>query len=264
MKYPAPPSPSFRRCVVCTLALVLAVFQAGCAGWPTPQTRVARFDASHGEIFSVFGASPLDYTEFGRMMNEAGFKVIEEGESLSPSSLASVRLLVIAGPTRPLEEAEVKAVNQFVLDGGRLLVLLHIAPPVARLTESFNIFVSNFVISEKDNSIAGQSQDFYVMRFAEHALADGLSRMAVYGTWGLLAEDPAKVIAETSADAWVDLDRDGKVGAEEPRQAFGIIATAQPGQGRVVVVADDAPFATRFLAEADNRVLAKNILQWLK
>lgn len=264
MKYPAPPTGFFHHRVLWALALLLVVFQAGCAGGPRPKARVARFDAAHGEIFSVFGASPLDYTEFGRMMVEAGFEVIEGRDPLSLSSLASVSLLVVAGPTRPLEEAEIKAVNQFVLDGGRLLVLLHVAPPVARLTESFNIFVSNFVISEKDNTIEGKPQDFYVMRFADHALADGLSRIAVYGTWGLLAETPAKVIAETSAEAWVDLNRDGRANGEEPRLAFGIIAMAQPGQGRVVVVADDAPFATRFLAEADNRVLAENILQWLK
>ena len=246
------------------MGLFLATFLAGCAGWPGARRPLARFDSSHGEIFSAFGDGPLDYTDFGRMMGETGFDVIERAEPLSPASLADIHLLIIAGPTRPFEDTEVETIHQFVINGGRLLVLLHIAPPVARLTESFSIFVSNFVISEPEETLQGNPQDFGVTRFTDHKLTQGLSRISVYGTWGLLAEDPARIIAETSPEAWVDLDRNARVDDEEPRQSFGIIAVAQPGKGRVVVVADDAPFATRFLSEADNRVLAGNILQWLK
>jgi len=246
------------------MGILLLLFLTTCAGWPSSKRPLARFDSSHGEIFSVFGDGPLDYTAFGQMMREAGFDVIEPAEPITDTSLKNLRLLVIAGPTRPYEHREVQTIRQFVEDGGRLLVLLHIAPPVARLTETFGIFVSNFVVSEHEGSIGGKAQDFYVTRFIPHPVATDVSRIAVFGSWGLMAEAPAVVVAETSDDAWVDFDRNGLLNSDEPRQSFGILAVVKYGDGRMVVVADDAPFATRFLDEGDNRKLAENIVHWLK
>lgn len=52
-------------------------------------------------------------------------------------------------------------------------------------------------------------------------------------------------------------------GPDDPVARFGIVATANAGSGRVVVVADDAPFINRYLRRDDNASLAANAMAWL-
>jgi hypothetical protein len=48
----------------------------------------------------------------------------------------------------------------------------------------------------------------------------------------------------------------------EPVQGFGIVAAGLFGKGKIVVIADDAPFANAFLGRDDNGKLAFNVLKW--
>ncbi|MBI5809808.1 MAG: hypothetical protein HZB21_01265, partial [Deltaproteobacteria bacterium] len=86
------------------------------------------------------------------------------------------------------------------------------------------------------------------------------------GAWGLMAvggtEIGAKVVAETSPKAWADINRNRRRDRGETLGSYGIIAVSRHGKGKVVVVADDAPFANKFIKEADNGILAENILRW--
>ena len=88
-------------------------------------------------------------------------------------------------------------IETYVKDGGSLLVLLHIAPPLARLTERFGMILSNFVISESVNTIDGQSQDFYTSKILPHPITKGVKFVALYGTWAIMAETNARIIAST-------------------------------------------------------------------
>ncbi|MBI1912485.1 MAG: hypothetical protein HYS21_10865 [Deltaproteobacteria bacterium] len=222
------------------------------------------FDASHSEIFSPVKSGPLNYTEFAGLIKNTGEDISLNRSPVNKKTLEKVKTYIIAGPAKPFTADEGQALKSFVNDGGNLLILLHISQPVAGITGEFGIIVSNFVISEQANTIKGQSQDFQVVKFANHPVTAGLEKIAVFGTWGLMTEQGASVVAQTSDKAWADLNRDRIFEADEPAQVFGIIAVSQHGKGKVVVVADDAPFANQFLGEADNRKLAGNIIKWFK
>ncbi|HBG46226.1 MAG TPA: hypothetical protein DDW94_04460 [Deltaproteobacteria bacterium] len=222
------------------------------------------FDLGHGEIFSPTKEGDLNYTSFYRMADEAGGKAgVNEGP-ITTKALKGVKTYIVAGPSMGFTEPEGAALKKFVNGGGNLLVLLHISPPVAALTGQFGIIVSNFVICEKEGLIDGHSQDFNVTRFAEHPVTSGLQKVAVYGTWGLMADQGAIVVASTSDQAWMDTDRNRTFTENEPVEKVGIIAVREAGKGKVVVVADDAPFANKFIGEADNTRLAGNILKWFR
>lgn len=225
--------------------------------------RVA-FDMSHGEIFSPVEDGPMNYSTFYRAFKEAGADMFLNRGPLTRESLANFDAYVIAGPTKEFTTEEISAIQGFIHGGGRLLVLLHISSPVARLTEAFGIVVSNHVISEAVDTIKDQSQDFFVTRFSTHPVTDGLKKIAVFGTWGIMADHNARVVAETSGKAWADLNRDRKHDENEPVATFGIVAVSEPGAGMVAVVADDAPFANLFIEAADNKSLANNIIKWFK
>jgi len=220
------------------------------------------FDGSHQEIFSPENKGELDYSGFADKFTAAGSTVSINRKRVNQQTLEGVRTYVIAGPTQPFGLHEIDALHSFVSKGGNLLILLHISSPVARLSESFGILVSNFVLAEQENKIEGRSQDFLVTRFTDHPVTKGLNRIAVYGTWGVKAQRKAVEVAKTSDKAWADINRNRKYDEGEPIGSFGIVAVTGYGSGKVVVVADDAPFANRFIGEADNPMLADNIVGW--
>lgn len=220
------------------------------------------FDTSHGEIFSPTKKGPLHYSNFTEGIKKTGATVAMNAEKITTKTLEGVDTYIIAGPSKQVTRDEVAALSLFVQDGGNLLVLMHISPPVALLTESFGILVSNYVIAEHENTIKGKPQDFYVAKMTEHPVTNGVGRIAVFGSWGLMTDADASVIASTSEKAWMDLNRNRAFDHGEPIQSFGIVAAANPGAGKVVVVADDAPFANKFMKEAGNRRLAENIIAW--
>lgn len=222
------------------------------------------FDLAHAEIFSPVKTGPLHYSSFYKRIKRSGEDVYINTDPVTSKSLEGVDTYIIAGPSMELAPDEIAALKDFVNNGGNLLVLLHISGPVARLTENFGIIVSNFVISERDGAINGQSQDFYVTRFSKHPVTDGLKKIAVFGTWGIMARDGARLAAVTSEKAWADINRNRTFEEGEPVQSFGIVAVNEFGKGKVVVVADDAPFANRFIGEADNKKFAENVIRWFK
>ncbi|MBW7957202.1 MAG: DUF4350 domain-containing protein [Deltaproteobacteria bacterium] len=230
------------------------------------KARKAVFDLSHSEIFSPVKAGELDYSSFYSLIRDSGTGTevgVNEGPVTS-AALEGVGTYIIAGPARGFSPDESAALKGFVERGGNLLVLLHISPPVASLTHEFGIIVSNFVICERTGLIGGKPQDFLVTKFAAHPVTSGLKGIAVYGTWGLLPVEGASPVAMTSGAAWADLDRDREFKEGEPVEEFAVIAVRELGAGKVVVVADDAPFQNRFINEADNRKLAENIIRWFK
>ncbi len=225
--------------------------------------RVA-FDRTHDEIFSPVGDGPMDYSTFYEVLKELGGEPFLNSSGVTQDVLSRVDLYVIAGPAKEFSHAEFQPLSKYVYEGGNLLVLMHISSPVARLTEVFGIIVSNFVIAEDAVQIGGKAQDFYVTRFKEHPVTKGLKKVAVFGTWGLMTEGRATVLASTSEKAWADLNRNHRFDDGEPVAVFGIIAVSDFGLGKVLVVADDSLFANGSIGEADNMAHVRNIIGWFK
>lgn len=221
------------------------------------------FDTSHRVIFQPRSEKYLGLKDFLTLFEKDGNRVDVVDKNLSRESLTKTDVLVIPGSMRPYKAGEIHSIESYVRDGGSLLVLLHIAPPLARLTERFGIILSNVVISESVNTINKQSQDFYAHDIAPHPVTEGVKSIALYGAWALMTEGNAKVIASTSKHAWGDMNRNRIFDAGEPMLKFGLVAATEFGKGRVVVVADDAPLANAFIGEADNVQMAKNIIRWL-
>ena len=221
------------------------------------------FDTSHRVIFSPESEEKLGLKNFLQMFRHKGHAVKTGNAVLSHEGLKDTDCLVLPGPMRPYSKKEIEAMESFVRDGGSLVVLIHIAPPLARLSERFGIIVSNAVIAESENRIGGKPQDFIVKRFASHPLGRGLSGASFYGSWALLPEGESVSIADTSPSSWADLNRNRKRDPDEPAMSFSVYAAAEAGKGRIAVIADDAPLANAFIGEADNGKMAENLIDWV-
>lgn len=239
-----------------TLLLVLSFTEEATAG-------NVYFDVSHRVIFQPDSDKKLGLKRFVSLFEKNGDKVHIKAPNFNAPREARPDVLVLPGSMMAYSPKEINSIEKFVKEGGSLLVLLHISPPLAGVTKRFGIVLSNAVISDTENLIDGQSQDFYAKHISPHPVTEGVSSVAVYGTWGLLPEKDARVVAATSDNAFADFNRNRVRDKDEPKIKVGVVAISEYGKGKVVVVADDAPLANAFLDKGDNLKLAKNIVSWL-
>lgn len=230
---------------------------------PVAAARTVLFDESHAQQFVVDKSGPLDLSDLATLYQTNGFTVTNHADGLTRDVLSAVDVLILSGPFLPLTEAEIEAVIEFVGAGGALAVFLHIAPPVADLLHRLDVDFTNGTLRETSQVIDGNPLNFKVSIVAEHPVTSGLDHFSVYGTWALRSTAKhTRVIAATSRHGWVDRDRDNQLTAVDAMQQFGVMVAGEIGQGRYVVIGDDAIFQNRFLDEA-NRQLAIQLINWL-
>ena len=242
------------------LAAISAVVAAGAATAAGP---VVLFDQGHGQRFVVDREGTLDLSGFAGAFREAGWQIRTSRGKLTPEILTGVSAVVASGPFAPYTSEEVGALVRFVRGGGRLAVMLHIAPGFENLLGVLSISAAGGVASEKENLLGKGPQDFRVVQLEKHPVTEGLPGFAVYGAWPVAAGgSDAKVIARTTPSAWIDLDRDRTLSEGETAGTLGIAVAGTFGQGSFVVFGDDALFQNRFLS-GDNLTLARNLARWL-
>jgi len=244
--------------LMCIMVLLCGAFAARGA-----DAQTVLFDTGHGERFLIGEKGPLQLSGFAEICQSAGIKVATLAKPISDESLAGVDGLVISGAFQPLKSEEMDALIRFMLRGGRLSVMLHIAPPLGTLLDRFGISYTNGVIREHENVIGGQPQDFRVNRLESHPVLQGVGEFSLYGVWGLRSLDNrSHVVASTSPRAWIDLHHD-KVQTKDETGSFGVACAGEVGKGGFLVFGDDAIFQNKFL-DANNRLLAANLAGWLK
>ncbi|GFE57152.1 GldG family protein [Geobacter sp. AOG1] len=249
--------------VIAGMTVVLIVLcMAGVSNASAKQ--VVLFDEGHGQRFSIGEKGPLHLAGLAERFRMGGFEVTQSTGILADGTLAATDVLVLSGPFTPYAPDEVAAIAHFLERGGRLAVMLHVAPPLGDVLHRIGVDFSNGVIREHDNVIGDEPLNFRVTSLAGDPLLAGLGGFSVYGCWALTNIDSrATIIASTGARASVDLGTGADGKPLQAVQSFGVAVAGKLGQGRFVVFGDDAIFQNRFL-DVDNRHLADNLVQWLK
>lgn len=226
--------------------------------------RSVLFDQGHGQRFQIDSEEPLGLSRLKNLFEKEGVTVRVTKEAFTPDNLKSVKSLVISGPFAVVTPPEIEAIKTFLLEGGRLSVMLHIGVPVGQLLQELGVVVSKRPIMEQKNVLGDNPVDFQVTVFENHALTAGLKSFNVYGCWGLKnIRDEVTIIALSSRQAWFDTNEDGRQGEGESGQNIGVVATGTYGNGEFVVFGDDAIFQHKFL-NSTNELLANNLIDWFK
>ncbi len=247
--------------LVCLLTMTVAVGISASRACAQP---VVLFDEAHGERFLTSHTGPLDLSNLGATFAQAGWNVRTLRATIDEASLATADAVVISGAFSPLAPAETRAIEKFLARGGRLAVMLHIAPPVDELLHHLNVAISNGVIREREHVLESDPFNFRVTDLQAHALTRNLDGFNIYGGWALQnLADNVQIVARTSARAWIDLNGDGVLNEHDAVQAFGVVLAGYTGRGWFAVFGDDAMFQNRFLVDG-NLALAKNLATWLR
>lgn len=221
------------------------------------------FDTGHGEPFKITGSGPLELSGLAEILQAAGAELGTTDQPFSDATLAGAQGVVISGAFNALHPAEIDALVRFIEGGGKVAVMLHIAPPLALLLDRLQVRHTNGVILERNNVIENDPLRFTVEGLEDHPVLQGVAGFSVHGAWGLInSGDKSRVVARTTPQSWIDLNRD-KVQGKEETASFGVAVAGNLGKGGFIVFGDDAVFQNKFLTES-NKYLAANLARWLK
>jgi len=239
------------------------------AGMPTT---IAYFLQGHGELDPTDDSERAGATEAARVLAADGFFVQRlAGAANIP---ADANLIVLAGPTRELAEAEVASLTAWVRAGGRLLALVdpETPPSVAKLLASFGIELGADVVVDESSRLYGTDGLSAGVAYVNQALVEeplaAQAMLPVAQSVRLVETDGVTVdyLAMTGEATWADVDRRDPAGGPQAfregrdrRGPLPVGALARVGEGagagRVVVIGD-ADFASNvYLSLLGNRDL---------
>lgn len=220
------------------------------------------FDQSHGQHFLIANNGPLDLSQFASLFTNESATLTASDKQLTTDSLSDVDILIISGPFLPITEPEINAIIQFVDQGGRLAIMAHIASPLLPLLNRLEISISPAPIHEQQNILNNDGLYFMVSRLEDHPLSQDLDAFMVYGGWALIGQGKSmQGIANTSQEAWVDLNNNNILDEKDAKQVFSVIVVGKLGQGSFAVFGDDAIFQNQFLT-GGNLFLGRNLARW--
>ncbi len=205
------------------LALVLlAILFLGCS-----EEKVIVWDVDHKPVFPI--------SHYSKLVGVLG-GVVEGGVD----DIGKANAYVIAGVTKNFTAEEIDKIVDFVENGGKLVVLIHIPPTnVKPLLKKFGVNVS-----EKPYDVT----EVLAVPGEDNAITEGVREIYMRGVFpvdgNLFLIKKEKVII---------LGGDGR----------GVAKLVKFGRGEVLVFGDDAMFLNSYITKADNLKLAKNIAKWV-
>ena len=179
---------------------------------------------------------------------------------LDRASLEDVSILLLASPTWPLTLNEIQSIATFVSTGGGLIVWHDGGPsyPPNNLLRTFDIQIEGTTLEASEDYL-WDSVSFWATDVGDHPVTNDSPGLLVNSGTSLELGDAATSLVMTGPSVWRDVKRDGLHQSSEEAGPFVVVASAQFGDGRVVVFADNS-FTNTFM---DNRALIMNALRWV-
>lgn len=253
-----------------TIAFTMAAaFGTGCAPSTPAEPEVLPskgriiFDMGHGEIFGAEDTTELGQSQAIARMRQAQYDVVVNQDPITAADLEGASGLVLAGPMSPLAPDEYDAITSFVERGGTVLLTIHVPYPVMAVPAHWGAPVGTEILMSQTPAAGPQAPSvFFADVVAESPLTEGVNQVLVVSGWPVSRVDGGQPLVSTRPDTWLSPagDQQPEPSADAVFGSYGVIAVADVGRGRVVVVGDDAIFANLAINEGDNARLLDNII----
>jgi hypothetical protein len=241
----------------------------------------AYFLQGHGEHQMDSGDEVMGYLKFASILEKQNCIRVEPLSLLGTNVVPpDCNLLVIAGPRDIIPDAELKKIERYLDQGGRLLALFNYGSirkdtGLERVLAKWGVDVGHNVVSDPDNTVRGT--DVIVSRFGKNALVNSLQGSRLH-----LSLPRSVGRLKLQADV-ADAPRVEEVAFSGPRAlAAGDLLHKAPfplmvavekgaikdviterGSTRLVVVGDSLFLGNLQIESAANRDFAGNAVNWL-
>jgi len=201
-------------------------------------------DPDHGEFTISDG-----YSILAEALRDEGFTVGENKVSLA-SGLSGARVLVIVYLGQPLTSDELSTVDNFVKNGGGLLILGDCNYNYGSdeynylntLSRKFGIAFNADTIVDHDDSVASHHKKIVIHEFADHDITLGTGEISYVWGSSLTINPTAKALAFSDEDSWADRDKNNIADSSERRGPLPVAAASEFGEGRVVAIGEKRLF----------------------
>lgn len=235
------------------------------------------------------GQHNFDLGDFGKQLQQKGFKVVTLNLAATPTIPGNTSVLVIAGPQVDLLPGAVKIVEDYVRRGGNLLWL---GDPgsvygLAPLEKDLGVHFAAGTIVDPESQLFGINDPKIVLvgKYpADSPITKDYSTATLFPAATMLDVDKdsgwkADEFLQTLSRSWLEAgklegavnydpkhgDRLGPltIGVALTRTLKGADKDATPGEQRVVVTGDGDFLSNQYVGNAGNLGLALNIFDWL-
>lgn len=249
-----------------------------------PQDRQVAFLDGHGER-KPQGVANHDWGAFGRELEKIGIQARPLDLSREAPIPADAAALVLASPQTPLAPDELRAVLDYVRQGGNLLWLLEPGEPagLAALAALLGVTALPGVIVDADAPRLGIHHPSFIpiVDYAPHPITSALRSPTLLPQAVALEIQPvadwrATALLESPSSSWTEtgaLDAPFQFNADAAERAGPLtvgVALSRPKPGaadaaqqRVVVIGDGDFLSNAYLGNGANLELGLNALNWL-
>jgi ABC-type uncharacterized transport system involved in gliding motility auxiliary subunit len=252
----------------------------------SPEARVVYFLTGHGE-YSPDDTGEQSYSQVKRTLESKNYTVMTLNLLATNQIPDDVKVIVVAGPTKPVSQAEVDLLTSYLENGGALVVMQEplpltefgdVADPMADyLTDTWGILLGqDFVIDQSSNqpSMAIGSD------WGNHEITQNLSNLVAImptarsvSVIGSIDGVSQQTLVSTANQAWAETDLAALVSGQEQLALdagidmagpvpLGVLGENLQTQGRVVVFGDSDYASDGFFLAYANGDLFINSVDW--
>jgi hypothetical protein len=256
------------------------MFTAALLALASPQPPQAYFLQGDGEP-SLSDNENFGYLKFGTVLGQNYIAVANldlTGEAAVPMDC---NLLIIAAPTTPLSEPELQKVDEYLAQGGRLLMLFNYssikqATGLEPILRRWGVNVVSDYVQDTKHTVTGQ--DVYLMQFGKHPVMDALAQLRMQMILPrpivrINQPNPPANAPEVTELAFTFPNTTLALNPAEPPQSYPLMAAIEqkPVAGVIhprgvtrIIVAGDSVFLSNYYIEAGgNRDFLNSAVNWL-
>jgi ABC-type uncharacterized transport system involved in gliding motility auxiliary subunit len=251
-----------------------------------PGSRSVYFLTGHGER-DPQASDELGYDQMRQALEAKNYIVQDLSLLITPQVPDDALAVVIAGPTAPLSEAEVDALEAYLEEGGGLVVLADPMPVAAEgeaddplasfLNSAWGLDLRNDLIVDLSSSMPLAA---IAASYATHPVTDRLQSLATYfpTARSVVVEPPSEAISRgelilTGTNSWGETDLAGMSQEETSIEfngdadtpgplAVGATAEDLEGGARLVVIGDSDFGSNAIFYDLGNGDLLVNSVDW--
>ena len=245
-----------------------------------PQPLKAYFLQGHGEP-SLADAGNFGFQKFASVL-EQNYLSITNLEWIGNAGVPlDCNLLIIAGPDRALQEAELRQIGQYLHEGGRLLILFNFASRghptgLETMLQSWGVSVMDDTAQDADHTTT--THDVVVSTFNKHPVVDSLSQshLQVYSPRPIVVQHKSIQVANApQADELFATSAGGTLleNPNEPPHNYPLACAVEQkpvagvtyprGNTRIIVVGDDIFLGNYDIDSGGNRDFLNAAVNWL-
>jgi hypothetical protein len=230
------------------------------------------FDLSHNEMLNI---NEEEFSEFLNVLDSLNLRIkTNENKSLTEKLLQNIEILIIGNPIDEFfSSIEIKAIIDFVRDGGNLLLVSEYGADFLQKTnlndisgKYFGIYFQKNIIKEYNKLNQNCSSILTIQDFKKHKITKQLRDIILGGSCSFLLNqnsEPLLLSRESWTEVYNDLAKEWSKEGENYPQIMA--AYTEYGRGKVVALGDIDIFSNDSnigLNRLDNHKFILNILNW--